>query len=514
MDYSCAYGEDDLATSLAILAKKLTAEQTVCHDPFTMLMSNFQHTINVSYLPPSKDKPGEWLFIDASSIVTYCSINDSAQLANMICHALNFDPVEKSCAIIQNQIITTTDSHDAVKSYLDSWMSDPKINAIHTATSAKNEMLDHGKISWLMMAAMLGHIKEVDDLINALKEKPNFSAKINQQDLQEDTSIMHAAFAGHLEVVAALIKAGADINLPSNKGDTPINMAAFKGHRDVVEALINAHADLNQAGNNGFTPINSAAILGHLEIVEDLIKAHANINQANNNGFTPINSAAHEGHQEVVKAFIKAGAALNQANDNGFTPINSAAYVGHLEAVKALIKAGADINLAAKVSGYTPINSAAFSGHLEIVKALIIAGADITLANKTGFTPIRSAIYAGHLDIVKALYEYSIANNIHIKMDDLISLAAKKGHPNIVSFLTEEKAKVHEAPHDSSTNIIDREIHQLHSKPTVLQENTARETAIQSDQSKNKPVVTERITADEKDIKRDTDIGPHPTSHQ
>ena len=47
---------------------------------------------------------------------------------------------------------------------------------------------------------------------------------------------------GHLEVVRALIAAGADVNLPNKDGLTALILAAKKGHLEVVQVLIAAGA--------------------------------------------------------------------------------------------------------------------------------------------------------------------------------------------------------------------------------------------------------------------------------
>jgi hypothetical protein len=55
------------------------------------------------------------------------------------------------------------------------------------------------------------------------------------------TALYVAAERGHLKVVEALIKAGADLNIPkTNIGTTALYVAANRGHLKVVEALIEA----------------------------------------------------------------------------------------------------------------------------------------------------------------------------------------------------------------------------------------------------------------------------------
>lgn len=61
------------------------------------------------------------------------------------------------------------------------------------------------------------------------------------------TALILAARNGHLEVVEALLKAGADPDHATADGRTALIMAAEGGHATVVESLLRAGADPNLA---------------------------------------------------------------------------------------------------------------------------------------------------------------------------------------------------------------------------------------------------------------------------
>ena len=106
-----------------------------------------------------------------------------------------------------------------------------------------------------------------------------------------------AAEEGHLHVVKALIKRGADVNMESlsvlNPGKTPLYLAAEKGHLHVVKALIEAGADVNVKSRNTSnpkTPLRLAAEGGHFRVAMELLIAGADPYTSDSLGAAPIDN--------------------------------------------------------------------------------------------------------------------------------------------------------------------------------------------------------------------------------
>ena len=57
-----------------------------------------------------------------------------------------------------------------------------------------------------------------------------------------------AAEEGHIEVVNALLRAGANQNLADDDGDTPLSVARLNGYTEVVQALQTAATQLEAPG--------------------------------------------------------------------------------------------------------------------------------------------------------------------------------------------------------------------------------------------------------------------------
>ena len=65
---------------------------------------------------------------------------------------------------------------------------------------------------------------------------------------------------GHRDIALLMVKSGSvDINGKDEYGQTPLLHASYKGMIEVVRALVEAGADLNQARESGATPLHTAS---------------------------------------------------------------------------------------------------------------------------------------------------------------------------------------------------------------------------------------------------------------
>ena len=69
------------------------------------------------------------------------------------------------------------------------------------------------------------------------------------------TPLYAAAYAGHVDVVALLLREKADVHATRDDGCTAMHAAARNGHCNVVEALVEGGADLSPPGKRGITPL-------------------------------------------------------------------------------------------------------------------------------------------------------------------------------------------------------------------------------------------------------------------
>jgi ankyrin repeat protein len=142
-----------------------------------------------------------------------------------------------------------------------------------------------------------------------------------------------AAANAHLEVVAALLAAGAALNLPfGSDGEAPLGLAAAEGHGAVVRALLRARARVDaRRGADGATPLSVAAQFGHAGVLDQLLQAGADPNAARADGAGPLFQAAQNGHLGCVLALLRSGARRDMANKHGATALWIAALDGDVE---------------------------------------------------------------------------------------------------------------------------------------------------------------------------------------
>jgi ankyrin repeat protein len=96
----------------------------------------------------------------------------------------------------------------------------------------------------------------------------------------DGTALIAAAHLGHAEVVRVLIRAGAPLDHVNNLGWTALIEAIVLGdggprHTDTLAALIEAGANVNLADRSGKTPLELARARGHAAMVERLRQAGA-----------------------------------------------------------------------------------------------------------------------------------------------------------------------------------------------------------------------------------------------
>src|SRR4030095_3001406 len=125
---------------------------------------------------------------------------------------------------------------------------------------------------------------------------------VNEIILQGATPLFLAAEVNNLDVIEALVEAGADPLLATERGTTPLIMAVGGGTDvqrerspeerataiETAKFLVERGADVNAAGQYGWTALHAAAYQGMNDVIEYLVSKGAKIDQKDQFGQTAL----------------------------------------------------------------------------------------------------------------------------------------------------------------------------------------------------------------------------------
>jgi ankyrin repeat protein len=138
-------------------------------------------------------------------------------------------------------------------------------------------------------------------------------ANPNAVDSQGYDILTIAAVKNDMEMLKIAIDGGANARATTGSYDgTALTAAAHRGHVEVVRALIDAGAPLDHVNNLGWTALLEAVVLGnggsnHTAVVAALVKAGADPNIADRQRKTALAHARSRGYGEMIRLLEAAG---------------------------------------------------------------------------------------------------------------------------------------------------------------------------------------------------------------
>lgn len=255
-----------------------------------------------------------------------------------------------------------------------------------------------------------------------------------------DRPLAQAVNHNNAAVAAALIEAGADVNVQNDEGYTALYYAVQLQNLQMVELLLNAHADPNLQSHDrnldGSTPLGLAVRYAALAtakpethaawlaIVRRLLAAGADPNRSALAISWAIADAAEQTkNDELLGLLLASGARLDQRQPLLLTLIGDRADVA-----KILLDNGAEIDLL-DYNGMTALAHAAKDDDLDQVRLLLSLGADPD--NGASGNVLGSAVQNKNLEMVRALLDAGAnANLIAEPADGFSSADAKKEIPD------------------------------------------------------------------------------------
>lgn len=174
--------------------------------------------------------------------------------------------------------------------------------------------------------------------------------------------------------------------------------AGEKGKVDLVDALLDAGASPDAADDEGKTPLILAAMENKAANAERLLAAGADVTAKDEDGDTALGRAAGAKCMPLVETLLARMAPFGLAVSNV-----SGNYCKAPKLLDRLLEAGADPNVVGP-AGWTALHSAASQFDLKIVRRLVEAGAKGDGRSATGETPLdmlRAQIQASYLPAEK-----------------------------------------------------------------------------------------------------------------
>ena len=309
----------------------------------------------------------------------------------------------------------------------------------------------------LTEASTKGYVRIVEFLLR--------SNKFESESEVLGNALHSAATYGHLDIVKALVRAGADVHGRYLKNDDtkptdsiPLCSASKHGHGDIVKYLLTNGANPNIHGSSGF-PLELAARRGHIQVAMILISHGALVDASSVWQGSPLLSASMSGAVEVLKLLLDNGAratrrvsvrpmiALGCGNSlkhqlirdlrlENVTALHGATYCGYSEVVRLLITRGADVNDAC-YRQMTPLRIAAHHEiYYEIARILLDNGASIDGPPEASMTPLETAAYLGNTNITRVLLSRGANPNGPHRQLALVQ-AIIRGREGVVAVLLE-----------------------------------------------------------------------------
>ncbi len=159
-----------------------------------------------------------------------------------------------------------------------------------------NALLDLGAPVDIFEASVLGKVDRIQEILKADPRRASEHAP------DGFTPVALAAFFGQPAAANALIAAGADVNAAAKNGlkVAALHAAVAGGKLDIVKAVLEAGANPNAQQQAGFRAIHEAGTKANRALAELLIAHGADPLLPNDEGKTAIDLAREKGHAEFA----------------------------------------------------------------------------------------------------------------------------------------------------------------------------------------------------------------------
>jgi ankyrin repeat protein len=262
-------------------------------------------------------------------------------------------------------------------------------------------------------------------------------AHASSVDAAGSTPLMHAAYAGTIDMMRVLLDGGANPNARNDRKASALHWAVADPAK--LKLLLSRGSEIEAKTVEGRTALYLAAMQpAGAPIVQLLLEAGADPNAKNITGATPLFQAAVVS-ADSVKLLLAKGGSPNARSETGGTALMGAAGRNHA-AVALLVAAGADVNARTK-RGEAALANAANRGNLDSVKLLLEKGANVNSADYRGYTPLMHAAYCDNVspELIRLLLASGADINATGEGETALTLAGKRGETEVLKLLRQAR---------------------------------------------------------------------------
>lgn len=208
----------------------------------------------------------------------------------------------------------------------------------------------------------------------------------------------------------------------------PLHIAVARGHVEVVALLLGAGADVGARAEGEFTALHVACRFGQAAVIDRLFKVvtMGDLSGVTHTGDTPLHLLAIGGHVAAMKKFLAVygATALTETNGDGMTVFVAAARFGHAAAAEALLEAHGE-----KWGG--------LAKYFDVEEApVVVTNEDVFTGPGTDAQAVYLASKHGHVDVVEALLRAGLSADAYVDGSSAMEAAAANS-PKILSLLKE-----------------------------------------------------------------------------
>jgi len=305
----------------------------------------------------------------------------------------------------------------------------------------------------LMVAVEMGNINIITAMIEA-------GADVNMKNSQNEHSLLIAIRNDHAEIAEMLLKHGANLKTPHTYRNAHIiaNLHYWKDPNDYIRMLKALHrggADIDAKGSNGETELYRAALNSDTSKVKAFLELGANTESSNGTyKLRPLDAAVNHKlngqNTTIIKILLEAGANPNISArpDVIFSPLHRAIINNLDEALDELLKhKDIKINEVTKdVNENTPLLMAANCRAITVCEKLIDAGADISKKNGQGRSIIHLMAGTYETDfLIKLLQNKKLNKDINLTDKNgytALHCAAQLGNKSNIEVLIKHRADI------------------------------------------------------------------------